>query len=164
MAAGPGGSHEASLSLASGVVAARWNSCCSVVTTACTGALAGSPALVSASIAVDHLLSASLGWPPTRLLTAPVPAVGGWPDGAAAAATASAARYDASLSPLDGIASRSGPQPGRFSPSNELGLVCRPGRVPQFCCAIASLSCGRIASTTGEVTSERLSLTVLSPA
>src|SRR5215470_6105446 len=113
MAVGPGGSQDASLFLASGVDAAFWNSCCSVVTTACTGALAGSPALVSASIAVVHLLSASLGWPPTKVLTAPVPAVAGWPAGAAAAATASAARYDASLSPLDGSASRSEPQPGR---------------------------------------------------
>ncbi len=34
---------------------ARWKICCSVVTTACTGAAAGSPACSSASIAVDEL-------------------------------------------------------------------------------------------------------------
>ena len=63
MAVGPGGSHEATVFLASGSDAPRWKSCCSVVTTACTGAVAGSAALSSASIAVAAVLSASLGCP-----------------------------------------------------------------------------------------------------
>src|SRR3981189_612320 len=95
MAVGPGGSHEATLFLASGSDAARWNSCCSVVTTACTGAVAGSVAFSSASIAVDALLSASLGWPPTSVLTAPAPALAGAPAGADAAAPPAAAHGEA---------------------------------------------------------------------
>ena len=64
----------------------RMNSCrpdpsrlCSVVTTACTGAAAGSFAFISASIAVFALLSASLGWADISVFTAPVPALGAAP-------------------------------------------------------------------------------------
>ena len=63
-----------------------------MVTTACTGAAAGSFAFSSASIAVVALLSASLGWADISVFTAPVPALGAAPAGADAAATASAAR------------------------------------------------------------------------
>jgi hypothetical protein len=78
--------------LASGSDVPRWYNCCSVVTTAWTGAVAGSLAFSSASIAVDALLSASFGCPDTSVFTAPVPALGAAPAGADAAATASAAR------------------------------------------------------------------------
>ena len=110
--------------------------------------------------AVSAVLSASLGWPATSVLTAPRPAVAGAPAGREAAATASAARYEASLSPTTGSASRSEPQPGRFTASSAVGLACRPGSATRTCWDSASLSCGRTASTTGNLTSERASLTL----
>ena len=131
---------------------------------ACTGAAAGSPSARSAVQAVSAVLSVSLGWPATSVLTAPRPAVAGAPGGAEAAATASAARYEASLSPTTGSASRSEPHPGRFTASSAVGLACRPGNAAQLCWDSASLSCGRTASTTGELTSERASLTLSLPA
>ena len=78
-------------------------------------------------------MSASLGWPATSEFTAPMPELGGAPAGADSAATASAARYEASLSPDSGSANRNEPQPVRPSPSNALGLVCNDGNEPQFC-------------------------------
>ena len=67
--------------------------------------------------------------------------------------------------PPIGSASRSDPQAGRFNPANEFGLVCRPGSVAHFWFAeLHVASSGRTASTTGDVTSERLSVMVFLPA
>src|ERR1700758_5563803 len=133
------------------------------MTTAWTGLTAGSPLASSVSIAVDKSWLDNLGSAPNGVLIAPIPAVGGAPCGADAVATASAARYDASLPPLVGKARRNDPHPGMFIDSSDVGLACRPGNVPQFCCSSADFSCGLIARTTGVVTNERLSLIDLSP-
>ena len=77
---------------ASGSAAPLWNSCCSVVTTACTGAAAGRRRSAVRPSRSAALLSASFGWPAINEFTAPIPELGGAPAGAAAAATASAAR------------------------------------------------------------------------
>src|SRR6202011_5752930 len=112
----------------------------SVIATACTGEAAGSPPASSASIAVDRLGFGSLGCAPIRVFPAPTPAVAGAWGGADAAATASAARYVASLSSAVGNASRNDPQPGMFFTSSDTGLVWSAGSVPQFCSAKAGLS------------------------
>ena len=164
MAVGPGGSHDATAFLASGSDAARCEELLLGGDDRVHGAAAGSVAFSSASSAVDALLSASFGWPAISVLTAPAPALAGAPAGADAAATASAARYDASLSPLSGSDSRSEPQPGRFRPSSAAGLVCSDGQCAPILLRQSALSCGRMASSTGEVTSERLSLMVWAPA
>ncbi len=130
----------------------RWNSCCSVVITACTGAVAASPGLSSVFIASVSELSASLGCAPSSVRIAPVPWVAGAPGGADAAATASPAKNDASPLPFIGSASRSDPHAGKFNPANAFGLVCSPGSAAQFWLARACPSSGRTASTTGDVT------------
>src|ERR1700758_275882 len=134
------------------------------MTTACTGAAAGSPPASSASIAADRLGLGSFGWPAIKVLTAPTPAVAGVFGGTEAAATASAARLLASLSPVVGSASRNDPHPGMFLASSDTGLVCSAGNVPQFWSARAALSCGLIARTTGVVATDRLSVMILAPA
>ncbi len=131
-----------------------------MVITACTGAVAGSPGFSSVFIASVNELSASLGCALNRERTAPVPWGTGAPGGTDAAATASPARNDASPLPPIGSASRSDPHAGKFNPANAFGLVCSPGSVAQFCLARAGASSGRTASTTGELTSEWLSLIV----
>src|SRR5262249_38226319 len=108
--------------------------------------------------------SASLGWPEISVRTAALPSVGGAPGGAESAATASAARYAASLLPPSGNANRSDPQAGSFSPVNPSGLLCSSGSVDHFWPPRARCGPGRPASTTGEVTNDRLPVMVSLPA
>ena len=96
--------------------------------------------------------------------TAPLPSVGGAPAGAEPAATASPARYAASLLPPSGNANRSDPQDGSFSPANPSDLLCSSGSDAHFWPPRLRCSSGRTARTTGEVTNDRLSLIVSFPA
>src|SRR6201999_586207 len=86
--------------------------------------------------------------------------VTGAPGGTDAAATASPASSPASPLPFIGSANRSDPQAGKFNPANAFGLVCSPGSAAQFWLDRAGASSGRIASSTGEVASEWLSVIV----
>ena len=112
----------------------------------------------SAFIASVSVLSASLGCAPISVRTAPTPWVGGAPVGTEAAATASPASDVASALALLGSASRSEPHAGKFRPPNEFGLVCSPGSAAQLWFASAGCNSGRTASSTGDVTNERLSV------
>lgn len=130
-----------------------------MVITACTGAVAGSPGLSSAFIASVSELSASLGWALSKVRTAPVPCVAGAPGH-----RARGHRFPGQERRVAVAVRRHGqpqrPHAGRFRPANPLGLVCRPGSAAQFWLPRADASSGRTASTTGDVTSERLSVIV----
>ena len=110
------------------------------------------------------LLSASLGWPDISVLTAPMPALAG--------ARRRRCRGDRLGGEVGGVAVAAQRQcqpqrrPSRAGSARSARSGCSAGSAecPNSVVPRAVLSCGRTASRTGEVTSERLSLTVLLPA